>query len=142
MAEELETGRIIDAYLKLRNVKQAYARAADAVIAEYDAKLDRLSAELLKRLNTQQVKSINSGGGIVVKQEEIIPTCGDWDTFYAWVGRTNNFEALEKRIKKTFIQEYREEHKGGLPPGVSVMRSYKAVVKKAPSKKGIPDAEE
>jgi hypothetical protein len=140
---EIDTGRIIAAYLRLRDEKHAFTRSSDAIIAEYDDKMDRLLAVLLKRMNAQGVKGLRSDMGIVIKQKDIIPTGSDWDAFYSWVAETNSFEALERRIKKTFIQNYMEENGGAIPPGVSVLRSYKAVVKKAPSKKGLPpDGEE
>ncbi len=139
---EIESGRIIAAYLKIRNEKQAYVKASDAIVAEYDAKLDRLSAELLNRMNKSKLKSLRGEAGIAVKTRTIIPTGSDWDAFYAWVVETNNFEALERRIKKTFIETYMEENDQELPPGVSVMKSFKAIIKKAPSTKGIADAEE
>lgn len=133
----IETGRIIDAYLKLRKIKNAYSKASDAIIAEYDAKMDRLSTELLKRMNEQKVRNLGGENGIAVRTKEIIPRADDWEKFYAWIRETNNFEALERRVKKTFVQEYMEENKGKIPPGVSVMTSFKAVVKKSPSKRGL-----
>jgi exonuclease III len=140
---EVETGRIIDAYLKLRNIKEAYVRASDAVIDEFDAKLDRLSAELLDRMNKQKLKNLSSDAGVAVRTKVTIPRADDWDKFYAWIAETNSFEALERRIKKTFIEQYMEENDRAIPPGVSVMTSFKAVVKKNPSKKGLPlDGEE
>lgn len=142
MAKEVETGRIIAAYLKIRNEKHAYKRAADAVLVEYEAKLKRLGAELLDRMNKQKVKNIASDMGTAVRVKQIIPRADDWDRFYRWISENDAFEALERRVKRTFIQDYMEENKGAIPPGISVMTSFEVVVKKAPSKKGIPDAEE
>lgn len=139
----VETGRIIAAYLKIRNEKTAFKRASDAIIDDYDAKMDRLSAELLRRMNEQKVKNLGADAGIAVREKKIIPRADDWDKFYEWVRETGMFEALEKRIKQTFIQEYMEENGGAIPPGVSVMTQYKAIVKKSPTKKGLPtDGEE
>lgn len=143
MASDLPTGRIIAAFLKIREQKKAFNRLMDAENDIFDKRMERLSAELLDRMNKQKVKNMSSDEGQTIKTEEIIPTCFDWDKLYDWIARTNMFEALERRVKKTFVTEYMKENKGALPPGVSVLRSYKAIVKKAPSKRGLPsDVEE
>ena len=40
------------------------------------------------------------------------------------------FDALERRIKKTFVSEYMENNGGAIPPGVSVYRQYAVRVRR------------
>ena len=143
MAKPLTNARIIAAYLKLRARKQAFNREVDAINDDYDEKMSRLSAELLHRMNTQGEKSLRTDAGSVIKTTDIIPTVHDWDALYRWIAENDMFEALERRVKKTFVADYMKENNKAIPPGVTVLRSFKAVVKKAPNKRGIiPDGEE
>jgi hypothetical protein len=51
--------------------------------------------------------------------------------FYGWIKDNDAFDALERRVKKTFVTEFMETHEGGLPPpGITVSREYVVRVRK------------
>ena len=138
MAETPDNGRIVASFLRLREEKSAMAKQFDAILDGYDEKMIRLQAHLLDQMNKQNLKGLRTEFGTVTKEEDIIPTANDWDALYSWIAETNSFEALERRVKKTFVKEYMEINKGAIPPGVTVLRSYKATIKKAQTRKGTP----
>jgi hypothetical protein len=122
---------------RMVRVRHKIAAARKALAAEYKtsdealkAQLRTVDAALLAELNSANVKSMKSESGVFYWQEKIIPSAADWDLFYKWVARTNSFDALERRIKSTFISQYMEDHDGGLPPGVDVYREREVHVRR------------
>ena len=99
--------------------------------AKYKADLEEIANFMLGQLNESNVDAIKTPAGTIYRQEKIIPTGADWDKFYKWVAENDAFDALERRIKATFIKDYMEQHANALPPGVSVFRQYKVGVRKS-----------
>ena len=126
----VDTKRIVSAYLKIRDAKNALVRAHEEEKAKLDSKIELLEQALLKFLNDHKMDSAKAGAATFYKEEEITPAGSDWDRFYKWVKKEDAFEALEKRIKKTFIKEYMEANDGAIPPGVTVHRTYAVRVRR------------
>ena len=119
-----DNARIVSAYLKIRDARTALKRQFDEEDKKLKAKAERLEAELLKFLNESKIDSANTAAGTFYRQMEITPSGSDWDAFYQWVVKNDGFDFLEKRIKKTAVAQYMEEHDGAPPPGVTVYREY------------------
>ncbi|MDR3427794.1 hypothetical protein [Silvimonas sp.] len=122
---------------RMVRVRHKIADARKALSAEYNAADEKLKAQLktvdaalLAELNSSNAKSMRTESGTFYWQEKITPSAADWDTFYGWVAKTNSFDALERRIKTTFISQYMEEHAGELPPGVDVYREREVRVRR------------
>ena len=60
----------------------------------------------------------------------MIPTGQDWEAFYDWIKEHDAFDALERRIKRTFVSKYMDDNDGAIPPGVNVFRRYTVEVRK------------
>ena len=128
-APVVDTKRLVSAYLKIRDAKNALVRAHEEEKAKLDSKLELVEQALLKFLNDHKMDSAKAGAATFYKQEEITPAGSDWDRFYKWVKKEDAFEA-EKRIKKTFVKEYMEANDGAIPPGVTVHRTYAVRVRR------------
>ena len=129
-APVVDTKRLVSAFLKIRDAKTALTRKYEEEKADLDSKLELVEQALLKFLNDHKMDSAKAGAATFYRQEEIIPAGSDWDRFYKWVVKHDAFEALERRIKKTFIKEYMEANDGAIPPGVTVHRSYAVRVRR------------
>jgi len=126
-----DVNRLTKAYIKIREARTNLKKDWEAEDEKLKEKLDKIGAALLKFLNETNQNSAKTASGTVYKQEEITPTGSDWSAFYDWVARNNAFDALERRIKKTFISEYMSTHDGAIPPGVSVYREYVARIRRS-----------
>lgn len=127
----VDVNRLTKAYIKLRDARSELKKDWEKEDAKFKEKLEKIEGALLKFLNETQQNSSKTDAGIVYRQEEITPTGADWDAFYGWVAKNNAFDALERRIKKTFIREYMDTHDGGIPPGVSVYREFVVRVRRS-----------
>ena len=123
-APDLDLGKITKAHINIRDARNELRKqyeAEDAKLKEAQAKLEGV---MLDHLNNHGMESVRTDAGTFYRQEEITPSASDWNALYDWIKDNDAWDALERRIKKTFVKEYQEAHNGGLPPGISVFREY------------------
>lgn len=118
------------AYRAMRDAQSAIRKEADEKIADIEEKKEKLEAVLLQALETSGGESVRTANGTIFRTIETIPSGQDWDAFYAFIKQEDAFDALERRIKRTFITDYMAAHDGAIPPGVNVFRRYKINVRK------------
>ena len=126
----LDYEKLVTAYRNIREHKQELNRAHDAIIKELDEKLEKLEGVMLAVLNDNKGEGVRTAAGTFFRKLEVIPTGSDWEAFYSWIKEHDAFDALERRIKRTFVSKYMEDNDGAIPPGVSVFRKYTVQVRK------------
>lgn len=130
-APSIDLSQVAETYIKIRDAKATRRKAWEAEEAEFDAKLEKLEGFMLKHLNEHGMDSVRTAGGTFYRQEEIRPNITDDVAFYGWIKANDAFDALERRVKRTFVSEFMETHEGGLPPpGITVSREYVVRVRK------------
>lgn len=127
----MDVDRLAKAYIALREARSALKAEFEEKYKTLGAKQERLEAEMLKFLQENNSDSVKTSNGTIYRQEELTPSGSDWEVFYNWVAENEAFDALERRIKKTFVKEYMEAHDGAPPPGVSVYREYVVRVRRS-----------
>lgn len=127
---DIDNEKVVKAYQKIRAAREDLAREFKVKDDELKEKQERLQNFLLDFLNTNGLQNAATESGIFYKQEDVIPTAADWQAFYAWVKQNDAFDALEKRITRTFIKNWMDDHDGTPPPGVSVFRKYKVGIRR------------
>ena len=127
----MDINALTKAHVRIRDARAALKKTFDAEDGVLKAKQERLEGEMLRILQQGNVDSIKTDSGTFYRQEDITPRGDDWDAFYQWVAANDAFDALERRIKKTFVKEYMETHDGAIPPGVSVYREYVVRVRRS-----------
>lgn len=127
---KLDVERLTRAFVHMRDARLALKSEFEKKDRAIRSKQAVIEAAMLDFLNTHNLKTAPTESGTFYKQEEITPTGADWGALYQWIKENDAFDALERRIKKTFISEYMEENEGGLPPGVSVFREFKVRVRR------------
>lgn len=123
-APKVDLGRITKAHINIRDARSVLKKRydeADKVLKESQLKLENA---MLGHLNAHGMESVRTDAGTFYRQEELTPSGSDWSALYNWIKEHDAWDALERRIKKTFIKEFAEAHNGELPPGVSVFREY------------------
>ena len=105
-------------------------KAYEAEEAKLKGDLEEITNFMLTCLNDGGMESVKTTEGTFFRKEKVIPQGADWDAFYKWVAKNDAFDALERRIKSTFITDYMKEHDGALPPGVNVFRQWTVGVRK------------
>ena len=119
---KLDLNRIVGAYVAIRDAKSELTKQYEAKKTELEEQLGRLEGVLLQHLNQSGADSVRTAAGTFYKQVDIKPNIVDDTAFYAWIKEHDAFDALERRVKKTFMSQFMEQHDGGLPPGIQVYR--------------------
>lgn len=119
-----DLGKLTKAFINIRDARDALRRQHDDSDKDLKAAQERIENAMLNHLNTHGMESVRTEFGTFYKQEDIKPSGADWGALYDWIKEHDAWDALERRIKKTFIAEYMEAHQGALPPGVNVHREF------------------
>lgn len=127
----MDYNRLTKAYLNIRAARSALRKKFDQEDGALKENLKTIEAQMLKHLNDSGLESARTDVGTFYRQESLKPAASDWQAFYGWIKEEDAFDALERRIKATFIKEYMEDNDGALPPGVSVHREYDVRVRKS-----------
>lgn len=123
-ALDLDLGKITKAHINIRDARTQLRKQYEEADADLKKSQEKLEGVMLDHLNNHGMESVRTEAGTFYRQEEITPSAGDWNALYEWIKDNDAWDALERRIKKTFVKEYQEAHNGGLPPGISVYREY------------------
>lgn len=122
--------KVVATYIKIRDKRAENKKEFEAHDQKLKDQMETLSGFLLQTMRASGAESVRTKHGTVFTSIDITPQGQDWDKFYAWVAENNAFEALERRIKKTFIATYMEENDGELPPGVGVFRQHSVNIRR------------
>lgn len=128
---QLDLSKIVKAHINIRDARAQLKKQFDEADVDLKAAQGKLENALLDHLNKHGMESVRTEFGTFYAQEEMTPSASDWNALYEWIKEHDAWEALERRIKRTFIKEYAEAHSGGLPPGVSVFRERIVRVRRA-----------
>jgi nanoRNase/pAp phosphatase (c-di-AMP/oligoRNAs hydrolase) len=127
----MDLNKVVATYVKIRDKRAEKKRAFEAEDADLKAKMERIEAFLLQHLESVQATQVGTDHGTFYRQKDVIPSAADWGAFYDWIKQNDAFDALERRIKKTFITQYMEANEGALPPGVNVFSKYVVRVRRS-----------
>lgn len=127
----MDITKLVAVHLKIRDARADLKKAYEESDRVLKGKQERLEGELLRFLQDSNTDSVRTEVGTVFRQEDVTPRADDWDLFYKWIAANDAFDALERRIKKTFVKDHMAAHEGALPPGVSVYREYVVRVRRS-----------
>jgi len=127
----MDMERLVKAHINIRDARSALKKKFDEEDRGLKKKQERIEAAMLKFLSDNKIDNSKTSAGTFYRQVNIVPMGSDWNAFYDWVKENDAFDALERRIKKGFVNEYMEEHDGETPPGVSVHREYVVRVRRS-----------
>lgn len=127
----MDANKLVKVHIKIRDALKVLSDNYKTEESKLKEQQGRIEGALLGFLQESKLDSVRTDSGTFYRQEEIIPRGDDWEAFYAWVKEHDAFDALERRIKKTFVKDYMEGHEGAIPPGVSVFREYVVRIRRA-----------
>lgn len=76
------------------------------------------------------MSSLKTDDGVAYRVMSTMPIVRDWGSFFNWVRETGNADFLERRVRRSSIEEWMEEHDQP-PPGIDVFRKYDVRVRKS-----------
>jgi|SRR5579884_4343648 len=113
---KFDINKALTDYEQLDAERRRLTQAADRC-ATTQAKIE---GYIRKYLDLTKQDAAKVGKLTATKKDNPLPSAENWDEFYAWIKENNAFEFLERRIKKTAVEEYLAAHEGKPPPGVKI----------------------
>jgi hypothetical protein len=126
--QEVKLDKVAATYVKIRDKRSELKKQYEAEDLKLKDQLETIESFFLNTLQELGVESARTKHGTIYRSLDIKPSCEDWSVFYAWIAENNAFDALERRVKKSFITAFMEDNKDELPPGIAVVKEYIAKV--------------
>lgn len=126
---------LVKIFIRIRDAKSSKKKEMEAEIDKLDQQLKTISAELKSRCMEANATSLKTEMGTVYISETMKVSCGDWGVFYGWIKDNDALDMLEQRVKAGEVKKYMDDHKGELPPGISIFKETEARIRK-PTKRG------
>lgn len=126
--QEVKLDKVAATYVKIRDKRSELKKQYEAEDLKLKDQLDTIESFFLNTLQELGVESARTKHGTIYRSLDIKPSCEDWNAFYAWIAEHEAFDALERRVKKSFITAFMEDNSNELPPGITVVKEYIAKV--------------
>lgn len=110
---------LVERYIKLRDKKTELKAAYEKSVVDIDTAMERVEAYLQDQMNTLGVTSLRSSFGTAYQSERVSATVADWDSIFGWIKDNAQWAALEHRVSKKFVEDYKNEH-NDIPPGINL----------------------
>lgn len=119
-ASEVDDQSLIKRYVQIRD-SQAQRKAAYDLDDQKDKSMRLgIETEFLRRFNERGIDSVSSRDfGVAYRTTRTSTSVADFEALLGHVKENEAWELIERRVSKTAVQEFVEEH-GDLPPGVNM----------------------
>ena len=118
--EEVSIDKIVGAYIKIRDTKEAAYQRYRAEVSELEEQMTILKHKLLEVSKETGVTSFSTPYGTAYRTTKQRYWTNDWDSFYKFMRDNEAMELLEKRIQQTNMKEFLEQNPDVHPPGLNV----------------------
>ena len=116
---ELDDASLLKIFIGLRDKRSKRKADYDADDADDKYKQNKIETEFLRRFNERGIDNVSSREfGTAYRSTRVSAVVSDWDAILDHVKENNAWELIERRVNKTAVKEFKEEH-DDLPPGVS-----------------------
>ena len=127
---DISVDKLVAAYIKIRNAREALIAEYDREIAAYDADMKTLKEKLLEISKESGVTSFKTEHGTAYRTIKNRYWTNDWESFYGFMREHGAMELLEKRIHQTNMREFLEDHPEAHPPGLNVDQEYEITIRR------------
>lgn len=126
----MKTDELAEKYAKIRDKVAELEAAHKDKLAPYKAAMDKIEQAMLESFNASGTESARTAFGTFYKQKATSATVSDWHATLQWIRDNERWDALDKRVNKTAVSEYIDEHEEP-PPGINWSTSYKINFRKS-----------
>lgn len=129
--ENMSAEELAKIYIKIRTAKEEAADRHKQEIAEFNAQLETISAEMLEICKELDVSSMRTNEGTIIRKVHTRFATNDWDSLYQFIKEHDAYGLLEQRLHQTNMKQFLEENPDLLPPGLWSDSKYTIVVKRS-----------
>lgn len=130
MESDISIEKIVGAYIKIRDAKDAIYQKYKSETAELEEQMNVLKYKLLEVSKETGVTSFSTPSGTAYRTVKDRYWTNDWESFYTFMRDNNAMGLLEKRIHQTNMKEYLENNPGEEPMGLNIDREYEITIRR------------
>jgi hypothetical protein len=130
MEPDISIEKIVTAYIKIRDTKEAMYAKYKAESAELEEQMTILKHKLLDISKETGVTSFSTPHGTAYRTVKDRYWTNDWESFYTFMRDNNAMGLLEKRIHQTNMKEFLENNPGEEPMGLNIDREYEITIRR------------
>jgi len=123
--------KLVEVYIKIRDARDEIRREAEAKEADLNEQLEVISQQILEVCKQTGADSIKTKHGTAMRGVKSRFWTNDWESFYDFIYKQNEFGLLEKRIHQTNMKQFLEENPDLHPAGLNVDRTYAITVRRS-----------
>lgn len=128
--DEYGVDTIVEAFIALRDQKQALEHATALQVAEIEADMEVLTVALKDLCKELGADSIRTSHGTVIRSVKKKYWTNDWASIHSFMKEHDAFELLEKRIHQSNMKEFLEANPDLHPAGLNVDSEYSITIRK------------
>ena len=125
--------QLVSVFIKIRDARDEARRAWEQQEADFNEQLDMIDQQLLEICKETGADSIKTKYGTAIRSVKSRYWTNDWESFYDFIYKQNEFGLLEKRIHQTHMKQFLEENPELLPAGLNVDSQYTITVRRSKS---------
>jgi hypothetical protein len=126
--------KLVRVYRKIRAAMDEKEAAHKEEMAALKEHLDLISARILEICNEQNVDSLRTPNGTVIRRTVTRYWTSDWQAMYDFILENQAPHLLEQRIHSSNMKQYIEENPDKLPIGLNADTKYAITVRKPTNK--------
>ena len=123
--------KLVEVYIKIRDARDEIRREAEKKEADLNEQLATIEQEILDVCKQTGADSIKTQHGTAMRGVKSRFWTSDWENFYDFIYKQNEFGLLEKRIHQTNMKQFLEENPDLHPAGLNVDRTYAITVRRS-----------
>lgn len=131
MDDKPSVEQLVSVFIKIRDARDAARRAWEDQEADFNEQLDLIDQQLLEICKETGADSIKTKHGTAIRSVKSRYWTNDWESFYDFIYKQNEFGLLEKRIHQTHMKQFLEENPDLLPAGLNVDSQYTITVRRS-----------
>lgn len=126
----MDAAKLVQVYIKMRDVKDAMVREHEAKLAELAAQMEAIEQELIEICKATGQDGGKTPYGSFTKTVKTRYWTNDWDNMYTFIRQHDVPQLLERRIHQGNFKEFMEANPGLLPAGLNVDSRYAITVRR------------
>lgn len=131
MDDKPSVEQLVSVFIKIRDARDAAKREWEEREADFNEQLDLIDQQLLEICKETGADSIRTKHGTAIRSVKSRYWTNDWESFYDFIYKQNEFGLLEKRIHQTHMKQFLEENPELLPAGLNVDSQYTITVRRS-----------
>jgi len=130
MEQDVSIDKIVGAYIKIRDSKDAIYAKYKADTAELEEQMTTLKQKLLEVSKETGVTSFSTPQGTAYRTVKDRYWTNDWESFYTFMREHEAMQLLEKRIHQMNMKEFLEGNPDSEPMGLNIDREYEITIRR------------